>query len=440
MLLMEIAAGFAVLPPRSQYPRTGRLPHHAHLVPYSWSDTIHHEKYWIPKNNIINLPAGDFVSPHRRLGAGSDHRRPAASDCNQVTRCMQHSLNHYYLWQSSTSPYQMDTDSMWPNNSLPGTMLKTVILPAIFIVSLNLGTIFAQDSRPSAAGPKRDEAQKSATNEPPEEVFSGPQRGEQLSALPLHLALGPKAGTEFDPVTVAADKPVLLIFVHDINRQSIGMTRVLSGYAATRKDAGLQSAVIFLSDDLPAAEAQIGRMQHALTPDVPTGVSVDGREGPGNWGLNRNVTLTIVHGKAGRVTGNFALIQPSLQADLPKILKSLVTEIGGEVPSLDTLPGMPAMAARGPANSAAAPDMRALLGPVIRRDATPEDVQQAAAKVEASAAADPAVRAELARISTTIVKSGKLTNYGTMKAQEYLTKWAKQYGDPNSEKEKTPRE
>ena len=327
---------------------------------------------------------------------------------------------------------------MRSHGSTKTSLLTAGLLQALIGASLGDSHLVAQDSRPAApAAGQRDDAQKPATDAPPKEVFSGPQRGEELSALPLRLTLGPKAGTDFDPVAVATDKPLLLIFVHDVNRQSISMTRVLSGYAATRSDAGLQTAVVFLSDDLPATETQIRRMQHALTPDVPTGISLDGREGPGTWGLNRNVTLTIVHGQNGKATGNFALIQPSLQADLPLILKSLVAEIGGEVPSLETLPGMPAMAARGPATSGPAPDMRALLSPVIRRDATVEDVQRAAEKVEASAAADPAVRAELARISTTIVNSGKLTNYGTTKAQEYLTKWAKLYG--NKDSEKTPR-
>jgi hypothetical protein len=229
-------------------------------------------------------------------------------------------------------------------------------------------------------------------------------------------------------MTAAAAKPVLLIFVHDINRQSISMTRVLSGYCASRTDTGLQTSVIFLADDLPAAEAQIQRMQHALTPDIPTGISPDGREGPGTWGLNRNVTLTIIIGQAGKATGNFALVQPSLQADLPRILKSLVAVIGGDVPPLEKLPGMPKMESRPAAGSSAPPDMRALLTPVICRDAPDQDVQQAAEKVEARADRDPAVRAELARISTTIVNSGKLSNYGTPKAQEYLRKWAQKYG------------
>jgi hypothetical protein len=63
-----------------------------------------------------------------------------------------------------------------------------------------------------------------------------------------------------------------------------------------------------------------------------------------------------------------------------------------------------------------------------------EDVRKAAEKAEAQAESDPAVRAELARISTTIVNSGKLSDYGTATAQEYLKKWARQYGAPAKDK------
>lgn len=318
-------------------------------------------------------------------------------------------INRLLAAARTTSPIGTFMSNFPPDRQTPRLLIITAALICLTMLNPVLAKASAQDTRT--------------------EVFSGPQPDEKTAPLPIRLALGTKAGSDFDPVTTASPKPLLLIFVHDINRQSISMTRVLSGYAASRADADLQTSVIFLADDLPAMEAQIQRMQHALTPDVPTGISIDGREGPGTWGLNRNVTLTIVISRADKVVANYALIQPSLQADLPRILKSLVAEIGGELPPLDKLPGMPQMTARSTAGSSV-PDMRALLTPVIRRDASEEDVRMAAEKVAARAEADPAVRAELARISTTIVNSGKLSSYGTSTAQEYLKKWARQYGSP----------
>ena len=258
------------------------------------------------------------------------------------------------------------------------------------------------------------------------EVFSGPQPGEPLPPLSLRQVLGADAGQETDPVTVANGAPIVLVFVHDINRQSVSMTRFLTGYTKTRAEDGLQTGVVFLSDDATAAEAQIKRMEHALTAGVITGVSVDGREGPGSYGLNRNVMLTILVGKAGKVTANYALIQPSLQVDLPKILKSVVEVAGGEVPSLKDLPGMAGMVRR--ENQADEElNLRPLLQPVIRRDASAEAVEEAALEVEKQAAQNPRIRKEVARIANTIINAGKLQDYGTPKAQEYLKKWATEF-------------
>src|SRR5688572_23335464 len=150
-------------------------------------------------------------------------------------------------------------------------------------------------------------------------VFSGPQADEKLPAFKVRGVFDTDAGKELDFVTQADGKPIVLIFVHDLNRQSISVVRVLSSYTVSRAKDGLHTGVVWLDADATEAENTLKRIKHALTPHAPTGVSLDGREGPGAYGLNRNVQLTILVGKAGKVTANFALVQPSLQADLPKI-------------------------------------------------------------------------------------------------------------------------
>lgn len=261
-----------------------------------------------------------------------------------------------------------------------------------------------------------------------DEIFSGPQVGERLSPFTVRGVFDQEAGKDFDLVSKAEGKPIVLIFVHDVNRQSVSLTRILSDYTKSRDKDGVISGVVFLDDDATAAESQLNRMRHALTPGIPTGVSIDGREGPGNYGLNRNVTLTILVGKDNQVTGNFALVQPSLQVDLPKILNSIVAVAGGPVPKLEDLPGMRENLMRDQPTDSEVLNLRPLLVPLIRRDASEEQVDQAAWAVEDRAAKDEAVRREVGRIANTIVDAGKLENYGTKKAQEYLTRWAKEYG------------
>jgi hypothetical protein len=266
-------------------------------------------------------------------------------------------------------------------------------------------------------------------------IFSGPQVGEKLTSFKVKGVLDPDGGKELDFVTAAKGKPILLVFVHDVNRQSISMTRVLTGYAKSRQKDGLTTGVVWLSEDATEAESGIKRVKGALTEGIPVGVSPDGREGPGAYGLNRKVMLTILVGNENKVTANFALVQPSIQADLPKILEALVKQVGGKAPKLEEIEGVKEMIAR-PAEKKG-PDLRPYLAPVIKRDATVEEVDAAAKKVEELVGKDAAAKAEVYRIANTIVDSGKLENYGTAKAQEYLKKWAKELAPAKKEESPT---
>lgn len=265
-----------------------------------------------------------------------------------------------------------------------------------------------------------------------EPIFSGPQVGEKLTPFKVRGVLDPHAGKDIDFIEMAKEGPVVLVFVHDLNRQSLSMTRVLTSYAKTRAKDGLTTGVVWLSDDATEAENTIKKVKHALTEGVPIGVSPDGREGPGKYGLNRKVMLTILVGNKNKVTANFALVQPSLQADLPKVLEAVVKEVGGKVPKLEEIEGMPKVK-DAPKQD---PNLRGLLTPVIKLTATPEEVEKAAKALEEYLAKNEATRAEVGRICNTIIDNGKLTDYGTPKAQEYLKKWAKEYGKKEEPKRK----
>jgi hypothetical protein len=270
-----------------------------------------------------------------------------------------------------------------------------------------------------------------------ERIFSGPQIGEKLLSFKVRGVFDEMAGVEIDFVSKANGQPIVLIFVHDVNRQSISMTRILSHYTHSRAKEGLATGVVWLDDDATEAENTLKRIRHALTSEAPIGISIDGREGPGSYGLNRNVMLTILIGKQGKVTGNFALVQPSLQADLPKILESIVAVTGGTVPKLEELEGMPdlvKMAKREPQETQdKAPNLRPLLAPLIQKTATDAAVNEAAKAIEAFLEKDEAARKEIGRITKTIINAGKLENYGTAHAQRYLERWAKAYGDLSQE-------
>jgi hypothetical protein len=286
-------------------------------------------------------------------------------------------------------------------------------------------------------------AAPTAAQDKKDAVFSGPQVGEKLPAFKVKGVFGDAAGKDLDFVTAAAGKPIVLVFVHDLNRMSVGFARTLTTYTASRAKDGLHTGVVWLADDVTEAETTLKRIRGALAADAPLGISPDGKEGPGSYGLNRSVTLTVLVGKDGKVTANFPLVQPSLQADLPRVLDAVVKVAGGTAPKLaDLVPGKAARdaPARPKADPARRPDpvanVRELLGPVIRLNATPEQVETAAKAVEehATAKGNEAFRAEIGRIANTIIDAGKLENYGTAKAQEYLKKWAQEYGAKKDEK------
>ncbi len=260
-----------------------------------------------------------------------------------------------------------------------------------------------------------------------EEVFSGPQAQERLVPFHVRSLSAPDAGKQVDYVTNAKGKPLLLVFVHDVNRQSIALVRTLTAYSAKRLDDGLHTGVIMLHDDASEAEKNFQRMKHALNADTPTGISLEGREGPGSYGLNRLVTLTILLSKDDKVVANYALVQPSLQVDLPKIVKSITEVVGGAVPSMEELIGKEGMRVmQGERKgTAAAPDVSGMVRPFIQKNLADEQVTMLADKIEKAMKDDEAVRREIYRIATAVTGGGKLSDYGTPKAQEYLTKWAK---------------
>ena len=162
-------------------------------------------------------------------------------------------------------------------------------------------------------------------------VFSGPQRGEELPSLKVTLVYGKDADQTVDLVKLAAGRPTLLVVVNGSNRPAARLTRILMNFAEMHQEK-LFAGVVYLANDQTAAEQQLKRAVSWWKVGVRVGISIDGAEGPGSYGLNRNVNLTVVVANKGRVISNFALVQPS-ETDAPKIFKDVVALIGGRVPT-----------------------------------------------------------------------------------------------------------
>jgi hypothetical protein len=97
-----------------------------------------------------------------------------------------------------------------------------------------------------------------------EKIFSGPQPGEKLSSFKVRGVFDADAGKELDFVKQAAGKPIVLVFVHELNRPSIGLTRALTSYTVQRAKDGLVTGVVWMDDDATEAENTLKRIRHGL--------------------------------------------------------------------------------------------------------------------------------------------------------------------------------
>ncbi len=262
-----------------------------------------------------------------------------------------------------------------------------------------------------------------------DELFSGPQIDEAMPELAV-LQLYGDSGKPIAVVPGASDQLQLIVFVHERTRPAFGLVR---GFAAYSKHLGEQidSSVVFLTDDVGETKQWSINARQSIPEGARMFVSADGIEGPGSWGLNRNVMITVVLGRDGKVLDNFAIVQPSASEDLKKVSGSIAKSLGIDSPTEKQLTewlGQRQMDARG----APIVDIRSLLSPVIQKTATPEKVEAAAKKVEQRAAKDSAFKIAVGNACRRIVEGGVLENYGTEPAQVYLKSWAETFKDDDA--------
>jgi hypothetical protein len=193
-----------------------------------------------------------------------------------------------------------------------------------------------------------------------ESVFSGPQPGETLPPFRVLAVNGPDAGKEVDYITRYGDAPILLIFAHYIDRNVYRVMWPCDRYAAERASAGLRTLYVYLAPEKVAGERRMAQVVKSLSLEVPAAVSLDGDEGPGAYGLNKQVGVTAIVAKGRKVVANFAIVQPGL-TDSPKIIAEVVKLVGGKVPTAEELN-------RGPAPRMPQPDMKPP-GQAMGRDA-----------------------------------------------------------------------
>jgi hypothetical protein len=256
-----------------------------------------------------------------------------------------------------------------------------------------------------------------------EPVFSGPQPGEPLTPLPVVQAYGDDRGKTVDLAETATGKPTLLVIVNGANRPAARLTRALLNYAEMRSGDGLFAALVWLDADRSAAETYLNQAVSWWGLGVPVGISLDGAEGPGSYGLNRNVNVTVLVANENRIVANYALIQPS-ETDAPKILADVVRSIGGDVPQMPqvTFLSLPTRKLAGAPWSTGPQDVtlrRQIYDLMGAADAAA--ARDAAARIDQYLSVHPEMAPIRARVADALTKGR--TNVGPIPAMKYLRSW-----------------
>ncbi|MBI3858563.1 MAG: hypothetical protein HY293_22995 [Planctomycetes bacterium] len=152
--------------------------------------------------------------------------------------------------------------------------------------------------------------------------FSGPQKGEKTSGFKVFDVASRQ---DADYVGDAKGAPTVLVFIHELTRPGAALMRALDEFGQIKQARGLRTCFVSLSEDRDGAERHLPAVVKSLNLKCPLGISLDGKEGPGAYGLNREVMLTILVARDNKVHANFAIVSPN-ETDAPKI-KAAVDEI-----------------------------------------------------------------------------------------------------------------
>ena len=166
-------------------------------------------------------------------------------------------------------------------------------------------------------------------------LFSGPQPGEKLPPFKVVGLHGERKGKEYDPVALADGKPLVLIFQDNQVPGQKGL--LLNGQIfesiAKNSPKGLEVHSVFLVDDPTPENVFEFDFKNEIAKTVQMSVSKDRRDGPGAYGLNRNLGMTLIVARDGKVLHNFPMAQPLLYPN-PYVLGAIAEAVDAKPETL----------------------------------------------------------------------------------------------------------
>lgn len=161
-----------------------------------------------------------------------------------------------------------------------------------------------------------------------DEPVSGPKVGEAAGTFEMEVATGDDAGKTLDPIKPLKDKPVLVIFISEMNRPGFGLLKMLDKYGRLRQPEGLEVLIVRVSDDAPGAAKHARILYDLYDVKSTAGVAVGGKAGPKDYNLNEEAQMTVLLvDKEHKVLMNMARRAPDRQ-DFDEVRKSIDKLLG----------------------------------------------------------------------------------------------------------------
>ena len=161
-----------------------------------------------------------------------------------------------------------------------------------------------------------------------QELFSGPIAGEPIVPFDVVAATGEERDTVVDYVTRYDGAPTVYCFIHNVTRASSRAIRALDEACVAREADGLEALFVMLGADQDETERYGLRLPTILSLTSDVGISVDGLEGPGAWGLDREMVLSITVAKGDVAVASFPLMSPN-ETDVPRVMEAVDAALVG---------------------------------------------------------------------------------------------------------------
>ena len=192
----------------------------------------------------------------------------------------------------------------------------------VLSLALSCGTIAQQTDE------KKTNNQEAAS----EPLYSGLQPGEKARGFEV---LGFIDGNRKElEIVNKKDKTTLLCFIHRLSTDD----RILYGLGLvdfyTKRHKELISHIVLLSDERAKIEKMLTNWSKtSLFSNSLLSLSSDGSEGPGYYGLNRSVAMTVMVIKGDKVVKNLVFNAPN-NRDLESVMRAIANAVDAPEPTL----------------------------------------------------------------------------------------------------------